>query len=517
MGYYPWFPLQKQVEAWQSLVHVCRRWRNLVLGSPRRLNLRLFCTPQTLALDIWPALPLIIVGGGDDMAVSSGTDNIIAALGQSNRVCEVLLKDLVVGQMEKVLGLMQVPFPELTVMRLSSADDCCVIPDSFPGGSAPRLQIFDLDGNAFPGLPNLLLSAPHLVHLGLFNIPHSGYFSPETMVTLISALSSLDSIHLGFKSSQSHPNWESRSLHPQKRCILPALNEFIFKGVTEYLEDLATRIDTPLLGRMGINFFNQIDFDCPRLAQFINRTPMLEALDEAYVRFDDITVSVKLRSRTSTFGPDSPSPSLIPFNNFNSHIPPTSRSIIGPDTRRAHMSGLDIHQTSITGPNNRQTSGPNNLLISISCRESDWQLSSIGQVCNSSESMHRLSTVQDLYINHKHSQLVWKDDAIENSQWSELLLPFTAVKNLYLAKKFAPGVAAALQELVGGRMTEVLPNLQNIFVEDLKPWGPFQENIGQFPMVRRHSGHPIAISIWHSSRPLYTPLTYTVPFPVPSP
>src|SRR5260221_5208216 len=48
------------VESWQLLVHVCRRWRSLVFGSPRRLNLRLFCTPETPAKDtlaVWPALP----------------------------------------------------------------------------------------------------------------------------------------------------------------------------------------------------------------------------------------------------------------------------------------------------------------------------------------------------------------------------------------------------------------------------------------------------------------------------
>ena len=448
---YPWLSMKANVEGWQSLVHVCRRWRNLVLGSPCRLNLRLFCTPKTLALDVWPALPLIIAGGGDNMAVSSGTDNIIAALGQSNRVCEVHLKDLAVGQMEKVLGLMQVPFPELTEMRLSSGDDCCVIPDSFLGGSAPRLRTLDLDGNPFPGLPTLLLSALHLVELGLFNIPHSGYFSPETMVTLISALSSLETLLLGFKSPQSHPDWESRSLRPTKRSILPALDHFLFKGVTEYLEDLATRIDTPQLGHMGIIFFNEIDFDCPRVAQFINRTATLGAVHKAHVQFDDSTVMFGL-----------------------SNLPNS-------------MSKLDIRDASALGYNNQ-------LMISISCSEPDWQLSSIGQVCNSFESMHCLSTVEDLVINHRYSQLVWKDDAIDDSQWSELLLPFTAVKDLHLSKESAPGVAAALQELVGDRITEVLPNLQNIFVDDLQAWGPFQENIGQFPLARRHSGHPIAIS-----------------------
>ena len=75
------------VYAWQPLVHVCRRWRNLVFGSPRRLKLRLLCTSTTPVkdrLDVWPALPLVIVG---NMTYSS--DNVIAALGQSNRVREV--------------------------------------------------------------------------------------------------------------------------------------------------------------------------------------------------------------------------------------------------------------------------------------------------------------------------------------------------------------------------------------------------------------------------------------------
>jgi hypothetical protein len=109
------------------------------------------------------------------------------------------------------------------------------------------------------------------------------------------------------------------------------------------------------------------------------------------------------------------------------------------------------------------------------------------------------STVEDLYIerHYYYLSLVWKNDAIENTLWLQLLLPFTAVKNLYLSKQFAPGIAAALQELVGTRITEVLPCLQNIFVEKLRPSGPFQENIGQFVAARRLSDHPIAISDWH--------------------
>jgi len=434
----PAFGEKTKAEAWQSLVHVCLRWRNLVFGSPCRLNLRLQCAPKTPArdtLDVWPALPLIVKG---NMGLS-GTDNIIAALGQSNRVCEVFLRDLAGWQLESVSAAMQVPFPELTELRLySNGETLPVLPDSFLGGSAPRLQIFSVTGVPFPGLPKLLLSVNHLLYLELNNIPHSGYVSPEAMVALFCALSSLRRLHLQFRSPQSHPDWESRSLPPPKRSILPALDEFRFKGAIEYLEDLVTFIDAPQLNRMFITFFNQIDFDTPRLAQFLNRTRTFRALNAAYVKFDVNNASIKLQSNV-IFG---------------------------------------------------------HLEISISCGEPDWQLSSIEQVCNSSLH-HPLSTVEALYIDRRYVPVVWKNDAIEDTLWLQLLLPFPAVKNLYLSNEFAPGIAGALRELVGGRITVVLPSLQNIFVEGLEPSGPLQENIGQFVAARQLSDPPIAVSVWN--------------------
>ena len=134
-------------------------------------------------------------------------------------------------------------------------------------------------------------------------------------------------------------------------------------------------------------------------------------------------------------------------------------------------------------------------MINIGCRETDWQFSSIEQVCNSS--LPPSSTVEDLYIEHQYLERVWRNDAIENSLWLQLLLPFTAVKNLHLSKEFAPGIAVALQDVVGGRITVVMPSLQNIFVEGLEPSGPFQENIAQFVTARQLSGHLVTISTWN--------------------
>ena len=424
------------IEAWQSLVHVCQRWRTLVFGSPRRLDLKLYCSSKTPAkdtLDIWPALPLII-----DSNLTLLSNNIIAALEQSDRVCRVSLR-LTSRKLEEVLAPMRVPFPELTHLWLWSNDEPPVIPDSFLGGSAPRLRILYLNSFSFPGLPKLLLSATQLVRLDLDHIPHSGYISPQAMVAPLSGLSRLEILFLQFRSPQSRPHWESQSLPTPRRSILPALIEFRFKGVAEYLEELVTRIDSPQLVHMHITFFNQIDLGCPRLFQFINCTPKLRVFDEAHVQFDDTTATVTLRSRSSKFTFDG-------------------------------------------------------LLIDVSCREPDWQLSFIEQLLNSS--LYPLS-VEDLYIKHRYSQLVWKDDAIESTLWLQLFLPFTAVKNLYLTKEFAPRIADTLKELVGGRITEVLPSLQNIFVEALELSGFFQENIGQFAAARQLSDHPIIVSDWN--------------------
>ena len=88
------------------------------------------------------------------MTSSSGTDNVNAALGKSNRICKVALLRLVGWQLEKILTAMQVLFPELTELKLWSSDVTPpVIPDLFLDGSAPCLQIFDLSDIPFPGLP----------------------------------------------------------------------------------------------------------------------------------------------------------------------------------------------------------------------------------------------------------------------------------------------------------------------------------------------------------------------------
>jgi hypothetical protein len=146
------------------------------------------------------------------MAKPSGTKNIVAALRHSNRVCKIILWNLRGRQLERVSAAMQVPFPELTYLELSSHDETPpVIPDSFLGGSAPRLRYFNLTGIPFPGLPKVLLSATHLVQLCLYNIPDFGFISPEAMVALLTGKPKV-CLHASALSSLLSTNFISKGL-----------------------------------------------------------------------------------------------------------------------------------------------------------------------------------------------------------------------------------------------------------------------------------------------------------------
>ena len=427
----------EQIEVWHTLVHVCRRWRTIVFESPRRLGLRLLCEarkPVKEMLDVWPPLPIVVSVHSYENWVD---DKIITALDHKNRICDLGLWRHSSSQFEKVMAAMQQPFPELTRLALGLEDGTSlIVPDSFLGGSAPRLQSLFLNGIPFPGLPNLLLSATHLVDLDLWRIPYSGYISPEAMVTSLSVLTRLESLLIGFEFPR-RPDQNSRHPPPQTRTLLPVLAELRFKGVSDYLEDLVVQINAPLLDKLAITFFHQQIFDTPQLMQFISRTPKFKGHNEARLVFSDLEVSIR--------------------------FPQTFDSVVK---------------------------------LAILCRQSDCQLSSLAQVCNPSFSRALIPAVDYLYIlEDRASRLHWQDN-IESTQWLQLLRPFAAVKGLYISREFTPRIAPALKELDGGRVTEVLPALHTLFLEEPLSSGPIRESIGQFVSARRLASHPVAVSRW---------------------
>jgi len=87
----------------------------------------------------------------------------------------------------------------LTYLDISSRDEeAPVLPAEFLGGSAPRLQEIILSGIPYSALPTLLFSTSDLVKLDLFDIPPTGYISPEAMVTSLAGLPRLENLVIGF-------------------------------------------------------------------------------------------------------------------------------------------------------------------------------------------------------------------------------------------------------------------------------------------------------------------------------
>ena len=435
-------------EAWRSLVQVCRQWRTIVFESPRQLNLQLVCVARTPArdtLDVWPVFPLAIRCQG--LFPIRNMDDIIAVLERRDRVRRIDLVNNPTLNLEILFAAMQQSFPELVHLRLWPHIGTVmvpVVPDSFLGGIAPRLESLQLDRISFPGLPKLLLSATHLVRLSLHHIPHFGYISPDAMATALSTLTSLETLRLEFESDLSLPDPETRHLLPSTRTVLPVLTFFRFKGVSIYLDDFVVRIDTPRLTKLSMTFLDDVVFDTPQLIQFIGRTSFWGALEKAHIVFLDNASYVKFLSQTSRLG---------------------------------------------------------SLKVDILCSSGlEWQFSSMEQVCISC--LPPLSMSEDLYIYRRQRWRLDGKEHIENELWLQLLHPFTAAKNLYLCQDFARRIGPALLELVepvDGRTPEALLALENVYLEGLESSGSVEKGIGRFVAAREVAGHPITISGWTNS------------------
>ena len=295
-----------KIELWQSLIHVCRRWRTIVLGSPRPLNLQLFCIPGSSAkkaLDVWPSFPLLTLSGVSERSVT----NVIPVLGVEHRRrirqinLQINLNFYTSYDVENLWRAMEVPFQELEGLYLGGRLYMPGLSDSFLGRSAPRLRHFCLRGIQFPGLPKLLLSATHLVDLHLHDICDPTYILPYAMANCLAVLTSLETLHIEFECDNWRPFFflprqplSSPVSPPPARSILPALTFFSFKGETEYLDDLVPWIDCPRLYRLSMAFFDGI-WTAPEIDQFISRTPTLGAYDEARFIFESRKALVRLR------------------------------------------------------------------------------------------------------------------------------------------------------------------------------------------------------------------------------
>ncbi|KAH9166383.1 hypothetical protein EDB89DRAFT_219733 [Lactarius sanguifluus] len=421
---------------WLRLVHVCRRWRQIVLGSPRRLDLQLLCThgtPVRTDLGSLPPFPLAIVYGHLQGLTSYDKDNLFAALEHLDRICHVNLS-LPSSQLRKAVTKMQESFPALKHLALLSEDkNALVLPDGFLGGTAPCLQRVALGGIIFPTLPTLLSSSSNLVGLKLYDIPRNGYVPPEAMIAYLATLPRLETFYIGFQSATSRP--DQILTPPETRTPLPSLISIGFRGASEYLEDLVSRIDSPQLNQIHISYLNQlVEFQVAQPFKFVDRSedPELSLLGHADVTFTNRLVS------------------------------------------------LDLYQ-HLPRPPNRVP-----IRISILCRGIDWQVSHIAQVLSHRHTI--LSHLVDLKLEFGEDEDS-RVESVDNAEWLHLLRQFSAVQTLRVSRKLAGHVALALEDVTVEMAAEVLPALKSIDLVD-----QLASSVDKFLAVRRLSGRPVTVN-----------------------
>ena len=426
---------------WHRLAHVCRRWRNLIFGSPRRLDLRLvytFNSPPRKSLDLWPDLPVSVWYPKSLQRRRLSPDdeeNVLAVLKHANRICDINLS------MTRQLALksaasLRASFPILQRLQLRSQETLkpLPIPDGFLGGSTPLLRDIHLIRAVSPTLPVLLLSAQALVSLQLDEIPSSGYFSPEALANSLSGMAQLNTLKIRFLP----PNAHERSLDASliNRAILPALIEFEFKGNCEYVEDLVSRIDAPALGQISITFIEQPTFGIPRLARFIGRTKEAKLPHHTSVRLSDEVIITQYFRRRSC--PDSSS------GTFQLRIP---------------------------------------------CDELDRQISLLIHICQYIS--EPLSGVERFDIEaFPHSFNRMDGEEMDTSVWLELFRSFRGAKSLEVSGGLVTSVASALERATGEMARIVLPALRDLHMLNSSP---ASTSIEQFIAARQLCNRPVAV------------------------
>ena len=444
--------LDASPQSWLTLVSVCQKWRQIVFTSLLGLNIRLHCTyksPVLKSLCLWPAaLPITIKYGGApnlDPPAPEDDDNIIAALKQSGRVSSIRLT--ISSSLREKLSAISEPFTQLEDFVLFSQDSLpLTLPNSFHLG--PRLCVLHLIGIAISSFPRLLSPSQALVDIQLHEIPITGYFSPEAFANALSGTTQVRSLSLHFLSLPPRRNYLRLPPPRGERVVLPALTCLKFRGTSKYLDSFVARIDAPRLSGINITFFYQPTMDASQLGQFIERTE-IQSLQEALRFFAKVEISA-----------DAISISFAWWDEENL-------------CKSTHPS----------------------LRLQISCKQLDWQLSCMAQVCDHISPF--LFRVSNLKI-ETAQPLVGRDDG-NSVQWLDLLCSFKFSGALYFAvdgevtTDQATDILRALGPANEGNTT-MLPSLRIFDInKHIEMVGPSWDSVQSFITSRSISGRPVCV------------------------
>ena len=257
------------------------------------------------------------------------------------------------------------------------------------------------------------------------------------MSTCLSSLTRLHSFSISFLSrpDSTHPTSQRPPPSTLAPSVLPALTNLSLGGPHQYLEDLLTRINTPLLEEGNLQFYDAPNFDTPQVSQFIHRAGMFNSPSEVDVYICK-AVSFKLLS------------SIGPKKKFY-------MSFSGSDT---------------------------DLYTEVELME---------QICTRCPPL--LSHIERLQLVGGDVEYWYKWPL--SAPWLEFLQPFIAVETLHLSGSVIMAhVSRTLGELAEERATEVLPVLHTLVLS----WSREEvfeaaRLVGPFIIARKHSEHPVVM------------------------
>ena len=454
---------------WHTLIHVCHTWRSIIFGSAELLDLQLFCTngtPVRDTLHCWPELPIIMRYGvfpGPNLQPSQDVDDIVAALQQRDRIRKIQLS-VTIALMENLSAITQEQFPRLELLELTThTEDGLILHDQFLGAAAPCLLTLRTTKIALPALRQVLSSAKILVSLQLEAIPSTEYIPPEDLISALSEMTCLQMFHIHFLSSASPSDakesfWEESQQSMPEKAFLPSLNYFEFHGDSEYLERLSDGINASVK-YIYLTFFNDSEFPISNLGGIIGRSKMPSfEVSEATVHYSGADISI-------TF----------------SQLDPLRR-----------------------------------LGFRIKCRQFNWQMASIADICTqlhpsgnqypSDDQLHSpdaqphqsvtqvitFSVARQLDI-YAFPPLPDGHDDMDNSLFLGLFCIFDSVETLRVTKEIG---SHAVSALVRPQEQTVLRNMRDFYVEEHDEFASVQTAFAPFIAARGRSNVLVTLHPW---------------------
>ena len=396
--------------------------------------MRLLLTNNTPSIDTLrhlPRLPLDIDYSDKTSAVArKDEDNIHLGLQHHDRVHQVFLR-APSSSLRVWLEVMNKPFPrlgDLSLLSTTTEKMSLVLPETL---QAPDLRRLSLHGIGLPTRSPLLSSTTTLSTLSLTHIGASCYLPPGHLVIQLQGLPHLEELSIGFAIPIPLPSGERELLSPPIPPVtLPALKRLSFRGVSVYLDNLVAQIHTPLLERLNLTLFFELDFTLVNLNEFIRRTEGFGCLDTRVI-----------------------------FNKGGVSI----------DTD--YFKKLDVCKCS----------------LHVNCEPLDWQIDSATQVCSALAKV--LSATEDLTLdlNVEGMPSDW-ENKLDSMPWHELLLAFTGVKKLHIGSSLAVKIFQALESVSGAWVLQLLPELQELEVPDIDH---ATKALSMFMETRDSVGRPI--------------------------